>query len=163
MSQKLILYTGLKADLLTVRSVRSNDKIMQFKTVELWRNNIERENIEQPFLRPACFIEFMTSNYMELGKKLQQCDMTVRLHIVFESYKDEDADVLALVDSTWKKIQGGQYGFFGVLKRREETQNFDHDNMQDYIQDYDAGKCKDYIDEDLVPTEINTLTITPTA
>lgn len=162
MNQKTILYSGLKTTLQSVSALRSNNTTMQFKTVELWRNNLERESVEQPFLYPACFIELLTSNYMELSKDgLQSFDMVVRLHICFESYKDEDIDIFSLVDATFRVVQYKQYGFFGKLKRRDEMQNFDHDNRQDYIQDYEAGKCKDFPDNHLVPAEIDTLTVIP--
>lgn len=130
---------------------------MRFKTIELWRNNLARESEEQPFLYPACFIEFMPSNYMELGMGVQSYDMTVRLHICFESYKDEDIDILRLVDATYAVVQYKSYSIFGKMKRRNEEQNFDHDNVQDYMQDYEAGKGMDYL-ADKRPTTPVTLT-----
>jgi len=33
-------------------------------------------------------------------------------------------------------VHNKQYGTFGKLLRRNEEQNFDHPNVQDYIQDY---------------------------
>jgi hypothetical protein len=140
---KKLLYTGLKADLLTVATTKANGDSMFFKTVELWRNNLERENEEQPFLYPACFIEFLPSTYKELTLGIQQYDMIVRLHICFESYLDEDIDILELVEATFSKVQEKQYEYFGKLLRREETQNFDHPNVQDYMQDY-VTLGKDY-------------------
>lgn len=141
---KIDLYEGLKADLQAVQGVRADNSAIRFKTVELWRNLLQMEKVENPRLFPACFIEFLPSNYMELAGGLQSYDMTVRLHICFESYKDEDTDVLRLVDATFRAVQGKQYGFFGVLKRRNEEEDFNHENVQDYIQDYSAGKCKDF-------------------
>lgn len=145
---KLTLYNGLKADLEAVTSTRGSGKTMRFKLVQLWRNNLEhldrKNNDEQPILFPACFIEFMPSNYLEVGQKAQEYDLTVRLHICFESYKDEDVDVLALVESTFAAIHYKQYGNFGKMKRRDEIEDFDHDNVQDYIQEYSVGKAMDY-------------------
>lgn len=142
---KIILYEGLKADLLTV-SVLKGDGVtpMTFKIVELWRNNIEKYKVEQPFGCPACFIEFLPSNYMELSGGVQSYDLTVRLHICFESYKDEDADILRLTDAVYAKVQLKQYGYFAKMKRRDEIQDFDHDMIQDYQQDYYAGKANDF-------------------
>jgi hypothetical protein len=126
---KLTLYNGIKADL---------EAITGIKHVTLWRNQLERENEEQPFLYPAIFVEFLPSNYQDKGNKAQsqQYDLTVRLHICFESYEDEDTTILTLVDSVWQAIHKKQYGTFGQLLRRNEEQNFDHSNIQDYIQDY---------------------------
>lgn len=126
---KLTLYNGIKADL---------EAITGIKHVALWRNQLERENEEQPFLYPAIFVEFLPINYQDKGNKAQsqQYDLTVRLHICFESYEDEDTTILTLVDNVWQTIHKKQYGIFGQLLRRNEEQNFDHSNIQDYIQDY---------------------------
>lgn len=128
MSQ-LTLYTGLKADLTAISGI---------KYVALWNNQLERESIEQPFLYPAIFIEFLPSNFRDKGNKAssQEYDLTVRLHICFESYKDEDTDILTLKQNVWQTVHRKQYGVFGNLMRRNEEQNFDHPNIQDYIQDY---------------------------
>jgi len=126
---KLTLYNGIKADL---------EAITGIKHVALWRNQLEREVQEIPFLYPAIFVEFLPSNYQDKGNKAlsQQYDMIVRLHICFESYKDEDTEILTLVDNVWQTVHKKQYGTFGQLLRRNEEQNFDHSNIQDYIQDY---------------------------
>lgn len=126
---KLTLYNSLKTDL---------EAISGIKRVALWRNNLERENVETPFLAPAIFVEFLPSNYRDKGKLAvsQEYDLTVRLRIVFESYLDEDTTVLTLVDNVWNTVHTSQYGTFGKLLRRNEEQDFDHDNFQVYIQDY---------------------------
>jgi hypothetical protein len=126
---KLILYNGLKPDLTAINGV---------KTVFLWNNQLERENEEQPFLYPAIGIEFLPSNFRDKGRQAtsQEYDMVVRLHILFESYLDEDVSILTLTDSVWQTVQNKRYGTFGSLLRRNEEQNFDHPNVQDYIQDY---------------------------
>lgn len=126
---KLTLYNSLKTDL---------EAISGIKHVAMWRNNLERENVEVPFLAPAIFVEFLPSNYRDKGKLAvsQEYDLTVRLRIVFESYLDEDTTILTLVDNVWQTVHNSQYGTFGKLLRRNEEQDFDHDNFQVYIQDY---------------------------
>ncbi len=126
---KLTLYNSLKTDLGAITGI---------KHVALWNNQLERENEENPFLYPAIFIEFMASNYRDKGKSAvsQEYDMTVRLHVCFESYLDVDTTILDLTDSVWQTVHSKQYGTFGKLLRRNEEQNFDHPNVQIYIQDY---------------------------
>jgi hypothetical protein len=126
---KLTLYNSLKTDLTAISGV---------KKVFLWNNQLERESEENAFLYPAIGIEFLPSNYTDKGKLAvsQQYDLTVRLHICFESYKDEDTTILTLADTVWQTVHNKQYGTFGKLLRRNEEQNFDHPNVQDYIQDY---------------------------
>lgn len=152
---KVTLYEGIKAHL---------EEITAIKTVALWRNQIERENVEIPFLYPAVFIEFLTSDYMESSSKVYQTlNMTVRLHICFESYDTEDLTILDLTQQVYEKMQLKQYGYFGAMKRRNEEQNFDHDNVQDFIQDYDCGQAKDFGADARPSTEatIDTIVITP--
>jgi uncharacterized protein (DUF2225 family) len=126
---KLTLYNSLKTDLTAISGI---------KKVFLWNNQLERESEENAFLYPAIGIEFLPSNYTDKGKLSvsQQYDLTVRLHICFESYKDEDTSILTLTDTVWQTVHNKQYGTFGKLLRRNEEQNFDHPNVQDYIQDY---------------------------
>lgn len=126
---KLTLYNSLKNDLTTITGI---------KHVALWNNQIERESEEIAFLYPAIFIEFMPSNYRDKGKLAisQEYDMVVRLHVCFESYLDEDTSILTLLENVWQTVHNKQYGTFGKLLRRNEEQNFDHPNIQIYIQDY---------------------------
>ncbi len=126
---KLTLYNSLKTDLTAIDGI---------KKVFLWNNQLERESEENAFLYPAIGIEFLPSNYTDKGKLAvsQQYDLIVRLHILFESYLDEDATVLSLAETVWQTVHNKQYGTFGKLLRRNEEQNFDHPNVQDYIQDY---------------------------
>jgi hypothetical protein len=126
---KLTLYNSLKTDLVAITGI---------KHVALWNNQLERENEENPFLYPAIFIEFLPSNYRDKGKFAvsQEYDMTVRLHVCFESYLDEDTTILTLLDNVWQTVHNKQYSTFGKLLRRNEEQNFDHPNVQIYIQDY---------------------------
>lgn len=144
---KLTLYNDLKPELEAIPGIRH---------VALWRNQLERENVEQPFLRPAIFIEFLPSSFKDLLEGVQQHETTVRLHIVFESYKDEDTEILSLVQTVFQTAHRFRSGYWSKLKRIAETQNFDHPNVQDYIQDYltvgkdDAGSIR--------PTETTTAT-----
>jgi hypothetical protein len=157
---KKILYDG------TVTAQRAaaldGSTEMRFKTVRMWRNELQREKEENNFpLLPACMIEFLPSNYSELSNQVQEYDMTVRLHILFESYKDQDTDIFALVDATYATVQAKQYGTFGKMKRRNEEQNFDHDNVQDYMQDYDCGKVMDYSAQVILTSPLSGLNIKP--
>jgi hypothetical protein len=126
---KLTLYNSLKTDLGAITGI---------KHVALWNNQLERENEENPFLYPAIFIELLPSTFRDKGKQAvsQEYDMTVRLHVCFESYLDEDTTILTLLDSVWQTVHNKQYSTFGKLLRRNEEQNYDHPNVQIYIQDY---------------------------
>jgi hypothetical protein len=150
---KLAIYEGIKPVLEAVTSVRGDGSTMTIKYVGIWRNNLDRENEENPTLYPAVFVEFLPSNFMELSKGLQSYDLTTRLHIVFESMKDEDTDILRLVQNVYNAVQFKQYGYAGKMKRRNEEQDFDHTNVQDYIQDYDCGKVMEFGGDNRPTTE----------
>lgn len=126
---KLTLYNSLKTDLTAITGI---------KYVSLWNNQIERENEELAFLYPAIFIEFLPSNYRDKGLAAtrQEYDLTVRLRICFEEYKNTEVEILTLTDSVWQTVHKKQYDVFNQLLRRNEEQDFDHDNVQVYIQDY---------------------------
>jgi len=124
---KLVLFDGLSADLIAIPAV---------KKVALWNNQPTNEDKENPYLYPAVFIEFLPAEYRDLTEGVQEYDMITRLHICFESYKDQDTAVLTLVDTVYKTVHRKRYENFTRLLRRGEEQNFDHDNVQDYIQDY---------------------------
>lgn len=161
---KIDLYNGIVTDLGFVRYIDVNGVEQSIKSIALWRNQIEREAEEIPFLYPAVFVEFLTSNYMESSSKAyQSLELTVRLHICFESYLTQDLDLLKLTQAVYGAMQFKQYGMFGVMKRRNEEQNFDHNNVQDFIQDYSVGTAKDFIADQRPSTTatIDTIIITP--
>lgn len=164
MSLKETLYNGIKTDLTNLDYVKADGTIERLKHVALWRNQIAREKEEIPFNYPAVFVEFLSSSYMESSSKAyQELTMTVRLHICFESYKDEDLDILRLTQAVYGKMQLAQYDTCGNMKRRNEEQNFDHPNVQDFMQDYDISKAHDYNADrrPSTPATIDTLIITP--
>ena len=128
---KLALYNGLRADI---------EALGVFKYVRLYNSQFEhqeaKDNDQNAFLFPCCLIELKPSNYRDLTVGVQQYDMTVTLHIGFESYKDEDTYILQLVQDVFKQVYRKQYAYFTMLMRRDERQNFDHPNVQIYEQDY---------------------------
>jgi hypothetical protein len=164
---KLVLYQGLVTDLGAVRFDRTIEGVVtecSIQTIGLWRNQLERENIEKPFLYPAVFIEFLNPIYMEGSSKVYQTvDMTVRLHVCWESYLDDDLDILNLTQEVYSALQFKCYGTWGAMKRRNEEQNFDHNNVQDFIQDYSVDKGKDFVSDRRPGTDatVNTLIINP--
>lgn len=160
---KITLYNGIKTALNGLGYDKADGTTDTLKTVALWRNQIQRENVEIPFLYPAVFIEFLPTGYMEGSSQAHQSvNMTVRLHVCFETYKTEDLDILLLTQAVYSAIQLKQWGLWGKMKRRNEEQDFDHSNIQDFMQDYDCGQGKDYGADKRPSTEgtINTIDIT---
>ena len=130
--------------------------ISGIKNVALWNNQPANEPKENAFLYPAVFLEFMPTEYRPLLNGVQEYDQILRLHICFESYKDEDITILDLTQEVFKAVHFWQNGYDTKLIRVAEEPNYDHDNVQDFMQDY-AYLGKDFA-ADKRPTTNATVT-----
>lgn len=146
------LYTNLRAELETIPAL---------KYVRLFRNQFQHEQKEIAFLYPCCLIEIKNIQFRDLLKGVQQYDLIITLHLGFESYKDEDLDVLTLKQDVYKKVQRFQTAYFALLSRQEERPNWDHDNIQVYEIDYrTTGKDFDKDTRPATPATVATLEVT---
>lgn len=143
------LYTEIKAKLETITSL---------KYVRLWNNQFEHENDNETFLYPCAFIEFEPTECRDLLSGVQQYDFKVSIHLGFESYKTEDLDILDLKQEIYIKIGNfnSSTGLFSIFIRESDTQNFNHDNIQEYIITFRCT-CKDF-DADTRPNTNVTIT-----
>lgn len=125
MSSLKDLYTEIRTEL---------EAITGIKYVRLWNNQFERENVNEAFQFPCCLIEFEPTECRDLLNGVQQYDFIVCIHLGFESYKTEDIDILDLKQQVFIKLGNflSTTNMFSYLSRESETQNFDHDNIQDY-------------------------------
>lgn len=125
MSSLKDLYTEIRTEL---------EAITGIKYVRLWNNQFERENVNEAFQFPCCLIEFEPTECRDLLNGVQQYDFVVCIHLGFESYKTEDIDILDLKQQVFIKLGNflSTTNMFSYLSRESETQNFDHDNIQDY-------------------------------
>jgi hypothetical protein len=157
---ELELYTALKDEIQT--------RLPEIKYVALFNNQFIHSNgvqrNENAFLYPCVLLEFSQSNFRDLSQGVQQFDITVTTHLGFESYKDEDTDVLRLKQELYKVVQRFRNGYFSKLTRIAERQDFDHDNIQVFVTEY-LTTGKDF-DKDTRPTATmstgTTLTISAT-
>ena len=65
-----------------LKEVKDDNNNQYFKSFDLWNQNVEFMEEDEPFDRPAVFIEFDPINWQALGGKNQEAVATVRLHIV---------------------------------------------------------------------------------
>lgn len=129
---ELALYTALKTHILSELGSQLKGG------VRLFNNQFENENVENAFLYPIVFLQFQPLEFRELSVGVQQFDMTVTTHLCFESYKDEDTDILNLKQSLYQTVnrfRGGDLNFSRLL-RRAERPNYNHSNVQVYETDY---------------------------
>lgn len=146
MEGEAALYKELKTVLLSIKEI---------KHVGLFNNQYEREREEKQLILPAVFVQIQGTQFRDRGAglKLQDYIATVTLHIGFNSKATDDIKILTLKQTIYRAIHGfrpiTESQNLGVLKRVDERQNFDHDNLhlyeQDYtclIQDFDADKSE---------------------
>lgn len=155
---QLELYNAIKTHLTT------NKTAIGLKTIGLWNNQFERENENVAIDYPCVFVEFTNVEYRDLTKGIQQYDMDVVFHLGFESYKNEDTAILTLKQTLHNYLQAKSFStapYETRLLRRSENQNFDHDNVQEYILTYHVSG-KDFSISTLPTTEaeVDTLTLT---
>lgn len=157
---KAAFFTALKTDLLTVSYTKEDSTTDNIKFVSIYKNVDERK--DNPNLMPAVLIEFMPHDFRELTNAVQDYDLQVRLHVEFESYKDEDIDVLNCVEAVYVKVAHKQYaGFSKMIRISEETDN-EMTNKQVYKMIFKTH-AKDF-SADIRPSTPATVTpvITPT-
>ena len=86
------LYLAIVAAL---KEVKDDNNNQYFKSFDLWNQNVEFMEEDEPFDRPAVFIEFDPINWQALGGKNQEAVATVRLHIVTDWHANTADNVAA--------------------------------------------------------------------
>ena len=119
------LYTEIRTQLESINGI---------KYVRLWNNQFERENVNEAFQFPCCLIEFEPTECRDLLNGVQQYDFIVCIHLGFESYKTEVLKPKGKLKEVYIVLNrfASTTNMFSYLSRESETQNFDHDNIQDY-------------------------------
>lgn len=141
---QLALYNALKTQIET---------LTELQYVSLWNNQFVREEENVTFGFPCVFIEFTNINYSDYLQGNQKFQMDVNIHIGFQSKATEDTDILRLKQDVQAVIHFFQQGYNTKMLRRAEAQNFDHDNVQEYIITY-AVSGKDFTTDKLPSTEV---------
>lgn len=117
------------------------------KYVKLFKNQIEHSNRKEhadqdPVTYPCALIEYESADYKSLGVggTFQQLDVgMVRIHIGFESYKEEDTAALDLKEAVINALINYENGNYGKLQLVKETPDKDFNNIQDYVVEFKFG------------------------
>jgi hypothetical protein len=154
---QLEVYTAIKARLITYKTS------LGLKTIGLWNNQFEREKENVAIDYPCVFVEFANIAYEDLLNGSQRYDMDVNIHIGFKSFKTEDTAILTLkqsINAILHTYSSSTSQYETRILRRGESQNFDHDDIQDYIITYHVTG-KDFGVDNLPQTdaEIETLNL----
>jgi len=86
------LYLAIVTALKTVKDDSNNQ---YFKSFDLWNQNVEFLEMDEPFSTPAVFIEFDPISWQTLGNKNQEAMATIRLHIVTQWHANTADNVAA--------------------------------------------------------------------
>ena len=145
-------YTDLKTQIETVTEV---------KTVRLFNDQFNQHSTESAWAYPAVFIEFLDITWETTQLANQQGSVTVRLHQGFESYQDEDTDILDTLELINKAVHGYQGASFTALQRTNDDQDTNHDQVIIWRTDYitDLVDCSATVKKDLVEAEITDIEI----
>jgi hypothetical protein len=125
-----------------------------FNFVQLWNNQLRdlegKENNSYSFPLPACFVEFIAPQQVQqLGAGVQLFEpLIVRLHIVHEFLNniddtngilEQDLDILTLKQFVYNAMQVFEPQYAVMFVRVAETINYDHNNVVEFIQDYQTN------------------------
>jgi hypothetical protein len=131
------LYIDLKA--------RIEAKMPEIKHVALWNRQTDREESEQPYERPAVFIEINDIVYQDYTRQAQKITAKVTSRLVVEEYGDEALEVLDMRQDLAKILHGYAPGVssttnskFGPLSRVADRVDHEHDNLIIFETDYTA-------------------------
>jgi hypothetical protein len=118
------------------------------KFCQVWNNQVEWEMQGKmyDYIKPACFVEFEAPQQLQqLGTGEQIYDeLIVRIHIVHDFFNATDSDSLLEQDLTifdlkqWVFIalQKFQPNMAATMVRVSESQQYDHNQLYHYIQEY---------------------------
>lgn len=129
------------------------------KFCQVWNSQttLEIEGHTYDFEKPAVFVEFISPNTIEqLGNGDQiYNDLIVRLHIVHEFYNAIDGNGIEEQDLTIFDLSGACYQYLNkfeptqavAMVRVNESQQYNHKNVYEYLQDYKTNLVDAIIDE----------------
>jgi hypothetical protein len=99
-----------------LKQIKNTDDEQVIKHFDIWNNNLEYIEDEQPFNTPAVFVEFQSINWRYQANKLYNTDLVaIRLHIVTQrnapTAHENDCELQSLeffdiIDSIRKSIIG---------------------------------------------------------
>jgi hypothetical protein len=156
------LYLDIKNQLKTVKN-EAGEQL--FKHFDLWNRQVEFIEQETPFECPAIFVEFAPMNWRTLGNRVQECELTINLHIVTEWYagtadysptEEQALRFLDIIDSVAAVLQGFATEYMNCFMRTQSITNHDHERYVDNVETYkcnlrDASAVQQFATVQVVP------------
>jgi hypothetical protein len=116
-----------------------------FKHFDLWNRHVEFIEQETPFQCPAVFVEFTPMKWHTRGNRVQDAELTVRIHIVTEwfagtaDYSPAEHQALAFLDVASRVVaamQGFAAEYTNAWMRSLSITNHDHERYVDNVEEY---------------------------
>lgn len=136
------LYMDIKERL---KSVKDGNGEPLFQHFDLWNRQVEFVEQETPFVCPSIFVEFSPMEWRTLGNRVQDCRLTVMLHIVTEWHadtadysptEDQALEFLDITDKAVKALQGFATDYMNGWMRTRSITNHDHERYVDNVEEY---------------------------
>lgn len=141
-----ILYLNLVKRL---EELKDDDGQALIRHIDLWNEQVEFIEQEEPFDTPAVFIEFRPVQWVTLGGRMQQADVPFRLHVVTPwkgSAKDgsifqDDSlrrfDLLDRIDAHLFNFGAGEgRSSVCMMRRTGSSTNHNHEELVEDISDF---------------------------
>lgn len=128
-----------------LKTIQDEEGIPVIKHFDLWNQNVEFLNQEQPAFFPLCFIEFMPVRWEHLNGGVRTAAFTIRLHIVSQwLYPTEDGsgfqeqglaylDLLDEVNRVLHQFSGESFGSFCCT---QSVTNHNHEGIIEDIEEF---------------------------
>ena len=136
------LYLDIKERLRSVTDAGGNALFHHF---DLWNRQVEFIEQETSFACPAVFVEFAPMTWRTLGHRVQDCELTVRLHIVTEWHADtadyspteqQALTSLDIIDRAVYSLQGFATPYMNSWMRSKSITDHNHDIYVDSVEEY---------------------------
>jgi len=146
------LYLAIEQRLMAIKDDNNQQFFQHF---DLWNQQVEFLEQETPFLTPAVFVEFDPMVWRTTGHKIQEAEITVKLHIVTPWYANTPANTpseqrtqaleyLTIPSRVLNAMQGiiitpeadSVLGFSNTWTREQSIVNHNHEHYVDSVEVY---------------------------
>jgi hypothetical protein len=106
--------------------------------IALWNQNVEFADQEEPWGRPAVFVEFAPVNWERRTKEARQLltMAELRIHIVTDWHEGSEADAFEAVAAVRRKLEGLTSEHFAPLRLSQSLVNHNHEELVESIEVY---------------------------
>lgn len=121
--------------------------IEEIKHVDLWNSNIDFLEEEEPWQRPAVFIQFMPIKWNVMRDSFRGFG-ELRLHTVVDWSQDAPIEAWQLTDKIWQELTRIEGEYFSGTYPDQTIPNVDHNAVFENIDVFQVRYIKPWIEDD---------------